>query len=87
MEKEDYKFTFKKENGEEVECELVFDFYSDDRKRNYMLITDNTTDEDGELNVYAYYTDPDNDDLLPVEDDAEFELVSSVFNEYKEGVR
>ena len=87
MEKDDYKFTFKKENGEEIECEVVFDFYSEDMKKNYMLITDNTKDEDGNLNIYIYYTDPDNDDLIPVDDDEEFELVAKVFEEYKKGER
>jgi len=87
MEENENKFTFVKENGEEVECEVVFDFYSEEMSKNYMLFTDNTKDEDGNLNVYVYYTDPDNDDLIPVEDEKEFEIVNKIFQEYKDGVR
>ena len=84
---EDNKFTFVKENGEEIECEVVFDFYSEELGKNYMLITDNTEDEEGNLNIYVYYTDPETEELMPVEDDKEFEIVTKVFQEYKEGVR
>ena len=47
----DEKMTFKvtDENGKEVEFEVLFTFESDETKKNYMVYTDNTTDEAGLL--------------------------------------
>lgn len=45
------KMTFKALNkdGVEVECEVLFTFESDETKKNYMVYTDNTTDENGNV--------------------------------------
>lgn len=87
MEETNDKFVFVKENGEEVECEVVFDFYSEELGKNYMLLTDNTNNSDGDLNVYVYYTDPETEDLIPVDDEKEFTIVEKIFQDYKDGVR
>ena len=45
-------FTVKGDNGKEVTCEVLFTFDSEETKKSYIVYTDNTTDNDG--NVYSY---------------------------------
>ena len=67
------KMTFKVVNdeGKEVECEVLFTFESDETKKNYIVYTDNTLDEEGNTKVYASIYNPDEDEtkLLPIEYD------------------
>lgn len=79
MEKEDYKFTFVKENGEEVECEVIYSFYNEELEKTYMYFTDNQKDEEGNLNVYIYYNNLGEEELLPVEDKEEWEILNKKF--------
>ena len=41
------KFTVLDENGNEVECEVLFTFDSEETNKSYIVYTDNTTDEEG----------------------------------------
>lgn len=77
------KFIFEKENGEKVECETVLSFFVKDANRNYILFTDNTYDEDNNLKIYAYYNTPEDETLIPVEDEKEFEFVNKIFEQCK----
>ena len=47
------RLTFKviDENGKEIECEALFTFESEETKKNYIVYTDNTTDEEGNIRV------------------------------------
>ena len=40
-------FTIVNDEGKEIECEVLFTFESDETKKNYMVYTDNTLDEEG----------------------------------------
>jgi len=77
------KFIFQKENGEQVECETVFSFYVKEADRNYILFTDNTYDENNNLKIYVYYNSSDDETLLPVEDEEEFNMINRIFEQYK----
>lgn len=46
-------FTVINDEGKEVECEILFTFDSEETKKSYMVYTDNTTDKDGNVKVYA----------------------------------
>ena len=65
------KMTFKAINGEgkEVEWEVLCTFESDETKKNYMVYTDNTVDESGNIRVYASIYNPEEEasELLPNE--------------------
>lgn len=70
----DKKLTFKvTEDGKEVSYEEVHTFTSNDK--TYMIYTDNSEDEDGNVRVYASIYDEKNKKLIPIEDDKEWELV------------
>ena len=79
------KMTFKAINGEgkEVECEVLFTFESDETKKNYMVYTDNTVDESGNIRVYASIYNPDQDEtkLLPIETDKEWKIIETILEE------
>ena len=77
--------TFKALNkdGVEVECEVLFTFESDETKKNYMVYTDNTTDENGNVRVYASIYNPDQpeSDLIPIESEAEWKIIETILEE------
>ncbi|MGN0179689.1 MAG: DUF1292 domain-containing protein [Monoglobaceae bacterium] len=71
------------DDGIEVECEILFTFESDVTNRNYIVYTDDTTNDDGEVNVYASIYDPTIEDskLLPIETDEEWKMIESILGE------
>ena len=79
------KMTFKVVNdeGKEVECEVLFTFESDETKKNYIVYTDNTLDEEGNTKVYASIYNPDQDEtkLLPIETDKEWKIIETILEE------
>ncbi len=40
--------------GKEIEFEILFTFESDETKKNYMVYTDNTKDEEGKMLKYTH---------------------------------
>ena len=48
----------KDENGKSVEYEILFEFYDETSKKNYVGYTDNKTDEFDNILVYASIFDP-----------------------------
>ncbi|MBR6113301.1 MAG: DUF1292 domain-containing protein [Bacilli bacterium] len=85
------KMTFKALNneGKEVECEVLFTFESDETKKNYIVYTDNTKDESGNMMVYASIYDPDKpqSELKPIETDAEWKIIETILEEIQAEVR
>ena len=77
------KFTVIDENGEEVTCEILFTFNSEETHKDYMVYTDNTTDDDGNIKVYASIYDPEKEDqnLQPIETDEEWEMIENILAE------
>lgn len=82
---EEEKMTFKVMNdeGKEVECEVLFTFESDETKKNYIVYTDNTTDEEGNIKVYASIYNPNETEtkLLPIETDKEWKIIETILEE------
>ena len=77
--------TFKVLNseGKEVECEVLFTFDSDETGKSYMAYTDNTTDEAGNVKVYAsiYNPEEENPKLMPIETEKEWKLIETILEE------
>ncbi len=86
MEYMDETFITIDDEGNEVECEILFTFRSDKTGKDYIVYTDNTLDEDGSTKVYASSYDPEEDDtpLLPIETDEEWALIEKIVNELSE---
>lgn len=85
------KMTFKVVNdeGKEVECEVLFTFESDETKKNYIVYTDNTLDEEGNTKVYASIYNPDEDEtkLLPIETDKEWKIIETILEELQNEIQ
>ena len=81
----DEKMTFKvmNEEGKEVECEVLLTFESEETKKNYIVYTDNTTDDDGNTKVYASIYNPNDEKsiLYPIETEKEWKIVETILSE------
>ncbi|MBE6138730.1 MAG: DUF1292 domain-containing protein [Firmicutes bacterium] len=88
---ENTKMTFKimGENGQEIECEVLFTFESDETKKNYIVYTDNTLDEQGNTKVYAsvYTPNEENTNLIPIETDKEWKIIETILEELQQQAR
>lgn len=91
MDNMEEKMTFKVTNdeGKEVECEVLFTFESDETKKNYIVYTDNTLDEEGNTKVYASIYEPEQDEtkLLPIESDKEWKIIETILEELQNEVQ
>ncbi len=79
-------FTVMNDKGEEVTCEVLFTFESEETKKNYIVYTDNTTDDDGNVKVYASIFDPnaENTELMPIETDREWKIIETILDSIQE---
>lgn len=79
-------FKIKNESGKEVEYEVLFTFDSEETKKSYMVYTDNTTDDDGNVRVYASIFDPnaENTELKPIETDREWKIIETILESIQE---
>ena len=85
------RMTFKvvDDKGKEIECEVLFTFESDETKKNYIVYTDNTTDEEGNTKVYASIYNPNDEEvkLTPIVTEKEWKIIETILNELQEEVR
>ena len=86
MEEKKGVFTIVNDQGEEVECEILFTFDSDETKKSYIVYTDNTLDEEGSTKVYASVYDPTGQDptLLPIETEKEWLVIENILSSVQE---
>ena len=77
------------DNGEKIKCNALFTFESDETGKNYIVYTDNTTDEEGNKKVYASTFDPkeENPVLGPIETDEEWKVIENILNKLQEGTK
>jgi uncharacterized protein YrzB (UPF0473 family) len=91
MKKMNERLTFKviDENGKEIECEALFTFESEETKKNYIVYTDNTTDEEGNIRVYASVYTPNQPEtqLQPIETEKEWKIIETILNELQKEVK
>lgn len=82
------KNTFKvmDDNGKEVVCEVLFTFDSEETKKSYIVYTDNTTDEKGNVKVYASVYKPESTttELLPIETEREWKIIETILESIQE---
>ena len=78
-------FTIVNDEGKEIECEVLFTFDSE-TKKSYIVYTDNTKDEVGNIKVYASVFDPTgaSSALLPVETEKEWLVIENILASIQE---
>lgn len=83
--------TFKVINneGKEITCDILFTFDSDETKKSYIVYTDNSKDESGNIQVYASIYDPkmENPKLDPIETDQEWKIIETILNTLQEEIK
>ncbi len=85
------RMTFKAINdaGVEVEYEVLFTFESEETKKKYIVYTDDTTDDSGNVKVYAstYVEDGDKYNLSPIKTDKEWKVIETILNELQANLK
>ena len=82
-------FTMLDENGVEVVYDVLFTFESDETGKNYIVYTDNSKDETGNIQVYAsiYYPDDPKSKLEAIKTDKEWKVIETILETLQEEVR
>ena len=83
---EDLTFTLINDEGQEIECEILFTFENAENGKNYVVYTDNSLDENGDVCVFASVYDSDEDHtLLPIETEEEWALIDQILAGVQDG--
>ena len=79
-------FIVKDENGKEIVCEPLFTFESEETKKNYVVYTDNSKDENGNIRIFAsiYKTTEKGNELEAIKTDKEWKVIETVLEAIQE---
>ena len=79
-------FNVKNEKGEDVTCDVLFTFDSDETGKSYIVYTDNTTDDEGNVKVFASIYDPNVEEttLEPIKTDKEWKIIETILSSLQE---
>ena len=82
-------FTMIDENGNEIEYDVLFTFESDETGINYIVYTDNSKAENGNIEVYAsiYHEDEGNGRLEAIETDKEWKIIETILETLQEEIK
>ena len=82
-------FSMLDENGNEVIYDVLFTFDSDETNKSYIVYTDNSTDDLGNIQVFAsiYYPGSDTSKLDPIETEKEWKVIETILETLQEEVR
>jgi len=77
------------ENGNEVICEILFTYHSDEFNKDYVVFfakgAEDSADETVEVSAACYNpTDENGGNLLPIETDEEWDMIEELLTEYEE---
>ena len=80
LNEDEMTFTVINDDGNEIQCEVLFTFESDETHKNYIVYTDNTLDENGNTKVFASIYEPDVDEtkLFPIETAQEWAVIENI---------
>ncbi len=82
-------FSMIDENGKEIIYDVLFTFESDETNKNYIVYTDNTRDETGNIQVYASIYDPEdpNSKLEAITTEKEWKVIETILETLQEEIR
>ena len=86
--KENGKIEIVGENGEKIVCDILFTFDNEETKKSYMVYTDNSTDENGKVRVYASIYDPTDPQskLEEIKTEKEWKVIDTILETLQEQV-
>ena len=76
------------DKGEEVICDILFTFDSDETGKSYIVYTDNSKDESGKVRVFASIYTP-GDEKMKLEDiktDKEWKVIETILETLQEEI-
>ena len=75
--------------GNETVYDVLFTFESEETNKNYIVYTDNTKDETGNIEVYASIYDPNDphSKLEAIKTDKEWKVIETILDTLQEEVR
>ena len=82
-------FTLIDEEGKEVVYDVLFTFESEETNKNYIVYTDQTKDEQGNIQVYASIYDPNdpNSKLEAIETEKELKVIETILSTLQEEIQ
>ncbi len=80
------KFYVLNKDGKQVECEPLFTFESEETKKQYVVYTDNSKDEKGNVRVFAsiYNNGKNGGELLPIKTEKEWKVIETIIESIQE---
>ena len=83
--------TFKviNEEGREIVCDILFTFDSEETNKSYIVYTDNSKDETGNIQVFESIYDPKQESpkLEPIETEQEWKIIETILNTLQEEIK
>ena len=89
LKQEENTFKVINDRGEEIMCDILFTFDSEETKKSYIVYTDNSKDESGNIQVYASIYDPNQEDqkLEPITTEQEWKDIETILNTLQEEIK
>ena len=83
------KFVLLDEKGQEKEYDVLLTFESEETNKNYIVYTDNSLDETGNVQVFAsvYNPEDENTKLEPIETEKEWKVIETILDTLQEEVK
>lgn len=77
------------ENGEKVSCDILFSFDCTATDKSYLVYTDNSRDNEGNVAVHAsiYYPYKHDGKLYPIETEFEWQIIEVMLEKLQESIR
>ena len=75
------------QDGKTIKCDIIRAFKDTANNINYIVYTDGTRDDSGDLEIYAsrYIIDNNNYVLKPIEKDSEWDLIDNMLENLSRG--
>ena len=82
-------FSMLDENGNEIVYDVLFTFESEETNKNYIVYTDNSKDEHGNVQVFASTYDPEDPKgkLEAIETDKEWKIIETILDTLQEEMK
>ncbi len=82
-------FTMIDQEGNEIVYDVLFTFESEETGKNYIVYTDQSKDENGNIQVYASIYDPNdpNSKLEAITTDKEWKVIETILETLQEEVK
>ena len=86
---EDNKFTVINDEGKEITCDILFTFDSEETGKSYIVYTDNSKNEEGDVNVFASTYDPNDENtaLGAIETEQEWKVIETILSTLQEEIQ